>query len=74
MLDFEVLQNIRNMLLKFARKAYSQHICNHLQAILIVGKAFVVVVRHLYRFPSICSDISVEYRTNVDNEYKLEGK
>ena len=66
------------MLLKFARKTYSQHICNHsqhicqLQAILIVCKAFVVVVRRLKRFASIHIDISVKCRTNVDNEYKFE--
>ena len=73
--------NIRNMLQKFARKAFSQHICYHSQHIcnlsqvnLIVCKAFVVVIRCLERFASIRIDISVECRTNVDNEYKFEGK
>ena len=66
------------MLLNFAKKPYSQHICNHSQhicnqsqAILIVGKAFVVVVRRL-RFASIRIDIFVEFRTNIDNKYKFE--
>ena len=69
------------MLLNFARKAYSRHICNHSQhncsqsqAILIVGKAFVVVIRHLLRFPRIRFDISVECSTNMENEFKFDGK
>ena len=42
--------------------------------ILIVGKAFIVIVRRLLRFAIIRIDISVEYRRNVDNWYKYEGK
>ena len=37
--------NIRNMFLKFVRKAYSQLIRKQSQAILIDGNAFVVIVR-----------------------------
>ena len=40
-------EKIRNMLLKFARKAYSQHIHKQSLAILIDGKVFVVIVRRL---------------------------
>ena len=50
-----VFANSRNMFLKFVRKAYSQHICKQLQAILIDGnaffcdsKTFVKVCKHSY--------------------------
>ena len=39
--------NIRNMFLKFVRKAYSQLIYKQSQAILIDGNAFVVILRRL---------------------------
>ena len=39
------LAKIRNMLLKFVRKAYSQHIREQSKAILIDSKAFVVIRR-----------------------------
>ena len=41
------LAKIRNMLLKFTRKAYSQHIRKQSQAILIDGMTFLVIVRCL---------------------------
>ena len=48
--------NISYMLLKSARKLYSQHFRKQVQAILIDGKVFVATVRHLYAFTSIQLD------------------
>ena len=41
--------NIRNMFLKFERKAYSQHILKQSQVILIDGNAFVVILKILVK-------------------------